>query len=361
MTGSNPMRRHAVSRFVYRNPFNFPCNDPLAIPPHKFRPRSGPALKFLAVAMLGTALLAAGAFAQTFPSKPIRFIVPNAPGSGPDIIARLIGQKLTEAWGQQTIIDPRAGAGGMIGTELAARTAPDGYTLLMVTPTTVNGSLLYPDVKFDMVRDFVPVSLLVKSPYVLVVHPSTPVKSVNELIALAKAKPGEIFFGSGGAGAMPHLCIEVFNAMTGIKMTHVPYKGFTPALNDLAAGQIQLVCSASAPVAPLIANGKLRGLGVTTSESTPLVPGLTPVARSVPGFEVLGWYGLFVPAGTPKEIIAKINTVVANAMKSPEFQERFASLGVEPVASSPEEMAAVLHSDLKKWGEVIKRIGVRVQ
>ncbi len=313
------------------------------------------------IAMLGAIPAAPGAVAQAYPAKSIRIIVPNATGSGPDIIARLIGQKFTEAWGQQTIIDPRAGAGGMIGAEMAARAAPDGYTLLLVTPTTVNGTMLYPNVKFDMGRDFTPVSLLVSTPYVLVVHPSIPVKTVNDLIALAKAKPGEIYFGSGGSGAMPHLCVEVFNAMSGIKMTHVPYKGFTPALNDLVAGQIQLVCSASAPVTALIAGGKLRGLGVTTLQPTPLAPGLTPVARSVPGFEVNGWYGLFAPAGTPGEIIAKLNAAVANAMKSPEFQERFAGLGVEPVASSPQDMGAVLQNDLKKWGAVIKSIGVRIE
>ncbi len=361
MRNFNLLRRPEKSWRAYRNQAAVPCNDPLASPLRDVRTCADLMFKFMMVAILAAALVATGAAAQTYPTKSIRLIVPNATGSGPDIIARLVGQKLTEAWGQQTIIDPRAGAGGMIGAELAARAAPDGYTLLLVTPTTINGSLMYPNVKFDMVRDFAPVSLLVSTPYVLVVHPSIPVKSVKELIALAKSKPGAIFYGSGGSGAMPHLCIEVLNAMTGANMTHVPYKGFTPALNDLVAGQIQLVCSASAPVTSLIAGGKLRGLGVTTLQPTPLAPGLMPVARSVPGFEVNGWYGLFAPAGTTGEIIAKINAVVAKAMKSPAFQERFASLGVEPVASSPDEMGAVLQNDLKKWGDVIKSIGIRVE
>ena len=299
--------------------------------------------------------------AQTYPVKSIRLIVPNAAGSGPDIVARLVGQKLTEAWGQQVIIDPRAGAGGIIGLEMAARAPADGYTLVMVTPTAVNASLMYPGVKFDMTRDFSPISLLLATPYVFAVHPSLPVRSIDDLIKFAKARPDALYFGSGGSGAMPHLCVEVLKQLTGTRMIHVPYKGFTPALNDLVAGQIQVMCSPTAPIMPLIGTGKLRGLGVTLKTATPLAPGLPPVATTVRGFEVSGWYGLFAPAGLPAAVTARINAAVSTAVKGAELQERFASLGVEPVASAPEEMGAVLKEDLRKWGAVIKEIGLRVE
>ena len=318
-------------------------------------------VRSLVFTMLIAILIATDAIAQPYPAKLIRIIVPNAVGSGPDIIARLIGQKLTEAWGQQVMVDPRAGAGGVIGADFAARAAPDGYTLLLVTPTVVNATILNASIKFNMIKDFTPVSRLVVTPYVFVVHPSVPVTSVNQLIALAKARPDQIFFGSGGSGASPHLCIELFKAMTGTKMIHVPYKGFTPALNDLVAGQIQLMCSPTAPVTSLIASGKLRGLGVTTLRPTPLAPGLPPVANAVPEFEVIGWYGLFAPSGTPTDIVTKINAEVGKALRNPELKEQFATLGIEPAGSSPHDMGLLLQKDLEKWGKVIKSTGANME
>lgn len=299
--------------------------------------------------------------AQSYPVRTIRLIVPNATGSSPDIIARLIGQKLTDAWGQQVVIDPHAGAGGMIGTELAARAVPDGYTLLMVTATVVNSTLMNPNVSYDMARDFTPISLMVTTPYLFVVHPSTPARTIGELIALAKAKPEEIRFGSGGSGSAPHLCVEIFESMTGTRMTHVAYRGFTPALNDLVAGQIQLICAAAPTLTTLIAAGKLRVLGVTTTRPTALAPGISPIVNTVPGFEVQGWYGLFAPAGTPAEIIVKLNVEITRALRSPQLQQRFTGLGVEPVASTPQELGGLLKSELTKWGGVIKRTGARME
>ena len=299
--------------------------------------------------------------AQTYPAKPIRLVVPNAVGSGPDIAARLVGQKLTEAWGQQVVIDPRPGASGIIGTEFVARAAPDGYTLVLITPTVVNGTLLFPNVRFDMQKDLTPVSLLMTTPYVLAVHPSVPARSVKELIALAKARPDMIHFGSGGAGAMPHLCVEVLKQLTGARMVHVAYKGFTPALNDLVSGQIQLMCSPTAPLAPFMGSGKVRGIAVTLRQPTALTPGLPTVAETLPGFEVSGWYGLFAPAGVPAEIIARLNAAIASGLRAPELQERLTALGLVPVASSPQEMGAVLREDLAKWGTVIKAAGLRAE
>ena len=301
------------------------------------------------------------AAAQNYPSRTLRLIVPNAVGSAPDIIARMIGQKLTEAWGPQVVVDNRAGAGGMIGTELAARSAPDGYTLLMVTATVINSTLMNTNASYDMVRDFAPVSLMVTTPYVFVVHPSTPVHNINELIALAKAKPQQILYGSGGSGSAPHLCVEIFQSMTGTKMTHVAYKGFTPALNDLVAGQIQLICASTPTLVSLISGGKLRGLGVTTLNPTSLAPDLRPINTAVRGFEVQGWYGLFVPAGTPPDIVTKLNTEIARSLRNPQFQEKFTSLGVEAVGSTPQELGTLLKSELDKWGKIIKATGARME
>jgi tripartite-type tricarboxylate transporter receptor subunit TctC len=319
------------------------------------------ATTILLVATAIAITVSAPAPAQQYPLRPVRLIVPNAVGSAPDIIARLIGQKLAESWGQQVLVDPRAGAGGMIGTELAARAAPDGYTLLMVTATVMNSTLMNPNVNYDMVRDFAPISLMVTTPNLFVVHPSVPARSIAELIALAKAHPGDLHFGSGGSGSAPHLCVEALAAMTGVRMTHVAYRGFTPALNDLVAGQIQFICAATPTLMPLIAAGKLRGLGVTTAKATALAPGFAPIADSVRGFEVQGWYGLFAPAGTPPELIARLNGDVVRALKSPQFQERFSGLGVEAVGSSPQELGALLKAELAKWGKIIKSTGARME
>jgi len=314
------------------------------------------------VALAAAALtLALPASAQNYPSRTLRMIVPNAVGSAPDIIARMIGQKLPEAWGPPVVVDNRAGAGGMLGTELAARSAADGYTLLMVTATVINSTLMNANVTYDMVRDFTPVSLMVTTPYVFVVHPSTPVHNINELIALAKARPQQILYGSGGSGSAPHLCVEIFQSMTGTRMTHVPYKGFTPALNDLVAGQIQLICAATPTLTSLMSTGKLRGLGVTTLSPTSLAPGQRPIAASVRGFEVQGWYGLFVPSGTPTEIVSRLNTEIARSLRNPQFQEKFTGLGVEAVGSTPQELGTLLKSELAKWGKIIKATGARME
>lgn len=218
-----------------------------------------------------------------------------------------------------------------------------------------------PNVTYDMLRDFTPVSLMVTTPYVFVVHPSTPAQNINELIALARARPQQILFRSGNSGSAPHLCVEIFQSMTGARMTHVAYKGFTPAPNDLVAGQIQLICAATTTLTSLMSTGKLRGLGVTTTKPTSLAPGLRPSARSVPGFEVQGWYGLFVPAGTPTEIVSRLNTVIARSLHNPQFQEKFTTLGVEAIGSTPQELGGLLKSELTKWGKIIKTTGARMK
>ena len=297
--------------------------------------------------------------AQSYPVRPIRIIVLSTPGTGPDIIARLIGAKLTEVWGQQVIVDDRAGASGIIGTEIAARSAPDGYTLVTATSQIVIVSGMYPNLKFDLIKDFAPVSLLGSTPFLLVVHPSVTANSVSELVALAKAKPGALHYGSGGAGSPIHLAAEIFKSMTGADIVHVPYKSSALALNDTMGGQVQITF----PVVPLgmpqIKAGRVRALGVTSSKRTALAPDLPTIAETVPGYEFIGWYSLLAPAKTPPEIVAKLNAEVVRSLSTPEFQERFTAIGAEAAGSTPEQLAAYIRTEMEKMRRAIKLSGAR--
>ncbi len=312
-------------------------------------------------ALVAALLLAAlPAPAQTYPSRPIRIIVSSAPSSGPDIMARLAGRRLTEAWGQQVVVDNRAGAGGNVGAEIAARAAPDGHTLLMATANHAIAATLYPKLGYDLLRDFAPVGLVAVTPYLLAVHPGVPAASVQELVALAKARPGALNYGSGGSGSPPHLCAEIFRSMTGIAITHVPYKGVTPALTDLAGGQVQLVFSVVPALLPLVRSDKVRALGISSAQRSALVPGLPTIAEAVPGFEVLGWYGVLAPAGTPAGIVARLNAELAVALKSADLQERLAAQGADPQGSTPAELGALLKVEIARWGAAVRASGARV-
>ena len=296
-----------------------------------------------------------------YPVKPVRMIAPYPPGGTSDIIARIAGQKLNEAWGQQIVVDNRAGANGGIGSELAAKSPADGYTLLVgnMTPIAANPSL-YSKLGYDPLRDFAGVTLVAAGPNVLVVNPGLPVKSVQELVAYAKANPGKLNFGSGGAGSPAHLAGEMFKSLTGVAMTHVPYKGTVLSVNDLIAGQVQVVFSDAPPAVPHVKSGKLRALAVTGAKRTPLLPEVPTVAEAgVAGFALDNWWGILVPAGTPKPIIARINTEIVKAMQTIDVKDRFANLGVEAIWSTPAAFDDYIKTESAKLAKIIKASGAR--
>ncbi len=318
-----------------------------------------------AVAAAAIATFAALAPAQTaFPTKPIRIVVPFPAGGATDILARAVAQKLTETTGQSVVVDNRPGAGGNIGAELVAKSPPDGYTLLMGTVGThaINPSL-YPKMPYDHVKDFAPVILVAGVPNVLVVNPSLPVNSVQELIAYGKANPGKLNFASSGAGTSIHLSGELFKTMTGVQMTHVPYKGSSPALTDLIGGQVQLMFDNLPPSLPHIKAGKLRALAVTSAQRALALPDVPTVAEAgLPGFEASSWFGLLAPAGTPKDAIAKINGEVAKWLATPEAKEKLASQGaIVAPGLAPEDFAQHIAAETAKWQKVVKDSGAKVE
>ncbi len=295
--------------------------------------------------------------APDFPTKPIRMVIASGVGSGADIVARQIGIKLTEAWGQPIVFDPRVGASGRIGAELVAKASPDGYTLWVATMTQLISTTLYQ--RLMLADAFTPVAMIASAAYVVAVNASMPVNSIAELIAYAKARPGQILYGSGGQGTTTHLCMELLRTMTGIDLPHVPYKGSTPMLTELMGGHVQVTCVPAPAVQPFVKGGRVRTLGVTTRARTMLAPGLPPIAETVPGFEIVGWYGLLVPLGTPQEIVARINSAVVNALKTPETQERLVALGAEAAGSTPAEFGAFLRNETSKWGKVLRESNIR--
>lgn len=307
-----------------------------------------------------TGIAATNAGAQQYPTKPIRIIALSSPASGPDIVGRLIGQKFTEAWGQQVIVDTRPGASGIIGAEIASKAAPDGYTLMIATSQAVIVSVMYKKLPYQLLKDFSPISMVAKTPFILVVHPSVPAASIKELVAYAKSKPGELRYGSGGAGSPPHLSAEIFKSMTGVNMLHVPYKGITPAMMDAVAGQVQMIISVIPAVLSTIQAGKLKALGVTSAQRSPFVPDLPAIAETVPGYEFIGWYSLVAPAKTPPAILSKLNAEIAKILKTPEFRERLVALGAEPISSTPQELAAYMRVQTEKMRKAVQESGAQL-
>jgi tripartite-type tricarboxylate transporter receptor subunit TctC len=297
--------------------------------------------------------------AQPYPSRPLRIIVATTPSSGPDIMARMIGQKITEAWGQQVVVDNRAGGSGIIGTEIAARAAPDGYTLLIATMLQVIVQSMYPKPPFDLTRDFAPITLMASAPFILSVNTVVRANSVAELIALAKAKPGSLHYGTGGSGSPPHLSAELLRSKTGIEFVHVPYKGIVPAITAQVAGEIQLTFAVIPAVLPMLKAGKVRALGVTSAQRTPLVPELPTIAETVPGYEFIGWYTLVAPAKTSSEILNRLNAEVVRAVKTPEIRERISNLGADPIGSSAQDAQAFIGAQLAMTRAVVKSSGAR--
>jgi tripartite-type tricarboxylate transporter receptor subunit TctC len=288
-------------------------------------------------------------------------VVPFSAGAGvTDIMARLVGQHLSASLGQPVVIENRPGAGGVPGTEAAARAAPDGYTFLMTNVAHAVNPYLYAKLPYDPVKDFTPVTLVNTAPLMLVVHPSVAAKSVKELIAYAKAHPGELSFGSGGVGSTPHLSGELFKSLSGIDVLHVPYKGGAPALNDLIGGQLSFMVENMPGTLPFVKGGKLRALAVTSPQRSALEPALPTMAEAgVPGYEVVGWNGIVAVTGTPPEIVARLHAEVAKILHSPQVKQRMAALGAEPVGNSPEEFGAFIKTEMARWGRIIKEKGIR--
>ena len=315
-----------------------------------------------AVLFLVLSAVAGTAFAQNYPTRPIRIIVAYTPAGTTDILARAVGQKMTEAWGQTVIVDNRPGANGNIGTELTANATPDGYTIVMGTAATHSiNNTLYPTLKWDAVKNFAPISLVAQVPNILVVNNSLPVKSVKELIAYGNANPGKLNHGSPGLGSTGHLCAELFKGISGVKMTHVPYKGSAPTLADLAGGQIQVVIDNLPPYLPHVQAGKIRGLAVTTAKRSAAAPNLPTIQEAgVAGYEAGSWFGLLAPAGTPKAIVQKLSGETARILKIPEVNERLSGLGATPVGSTPEEFAAFIRSEQAKWRKVIQQANIKL-
>ena len=316
---------------------------------------------WIAVATVALCALAAlNLEAEPFPSKPVRIIVPSTPGDGSDILARSIGQKLTERWGQPVVVENRPGAGGVIGTEAAAKSPADGYTVIMGNAGShAINQALYPKLSYDVVRDFAPITLVASAPNVFVVNPLVPAKTVAEFIALARKEPGKYCFASGGNGSSAHLNGEMLKALAGIEMTHVPYKGSSPAITDVIAGQVQLMIGNLPPILPFIKSGKVRALGVTTTTRFAATPDVPPISETVSGYESLAWFGLFAPAATAKEILAKWHADVVAVLALPEIRERVAQLGFDVVGNTPEAFAALVRGDIAKWQKVVKASGAK--
>ena len=313
-------------------------------------------------ALLLIALLVAhAALAQAWPNRPVRLLVPFAAGAGTnDIMARLVGQHLGARLGQPVVIENRPGAGGIAGTEAAAKAAPDGYTFLMTNVSLVISPYLYAKLPYDPQKGFVPVTLVATAPLMLVVHPSVAAKSVQELIAFAKANPGRLTYGSGGVGSTPHLAGELFKSLAGIDAVHVPYKGGAPALNDLVGGQISFMIENVPGTMPFVKAGKLRALAVTGAQRTNTDATLPTMAEAgVPGYEVVGWNGIVAVAGTPPGIVARLEAETANVLRLPEVRERLAAMGAEPIGSTQEQFAAFIRAEDVRWGRIIREKGIR--
>jgi len=316
----------------------------------------------LTIAILAPVSFVAGtAFSQQYPVKPVRIVVPFAPGGPNDILARVMAQKLTESWSQPVIVENRAGGGTVIGTDVVAKSPPDGYNLLMVSSSHATNPTLVKKLPFDTLRDLAPVILVANSANVLLAHPSLPARSVKELIALARARPDQVAYGSGGNGTSTHLSGELLAQMGGVKMIHVPYKGAGPANIALLSGQITWMFGNAIPSVPHIKTGRLRALAVTGEKPLPALPGVPNVNATLPGFEVYSWYGVSVQGGTPKDVIAKINQDIGRILGTADMRTRLEAEGAEPGGGGPEQFGAFFRGEIDKWAKVIARAGIRLE
>lgn len=299
--------------------------------------------------------------AQTYPNKPLRLIVPFAPGGGADLLARLVGVKVADSLGQQVVIDNRAGAGGNIAAEVAAKSAPDGYTLLQANVAHAISASLYRKLNYDLAKDFVPVTRLASMPFMLAVNPGVPANSVTELIALAKSQPGQLNYGSSGNGGPSHLATELFKSMAGVEIRHIPYKGGAPAATDLISGRIQMMFNTLPVLLPHVRTGRMKGLAIASSRRIPAAPDLPTVAEAgLLGFEVSTWYGVMVPAGTPSPVVNKLHGAFVAALNGPDVRERLTNENFELVGSTPAEFAMHVRAEIPKWAKVVKASGARI-
>ncbi len=298
--------------------------------------------------------------AQNYPSKPIRLIVPLAPGGPSDILARTVAAKLSEGVGQSVVVDNRPGAGGSLGADLVAKAPPDGYTIILVSNSLSINASLYPKLPYDALRDLAPVTLLAYAPYILTVHPSLPVRSTKELVALARAKPGQLNYASGGSGTGPHMAMELLKLSSGTRMTHIPYRGAGPALIDTMAGQCQILMVNIIAGLPHAKAGKIRAIAVSSAKRASVAPELAPVADAIPGFDESGQHGILAPGGTSREIVQRLNAEIVKAMNAPEIRSRLTAEGAEVAATTPDQYAASLKTDVAKWARVIKASGITV-
>jgi tripartite-type tricarboxylate transporter receptor subunit TctC len=313
------------------------------------------------IALLVSAFVVCAAHAQSYPAKPVRIIVPFAPGGATDIVTRIVAQKLTEMWGQTILVDNRAGAGGNIGAELAAKAAPDGYTLFMPSGSVVTANQhMYKKLSFNAERDFVAITNVASGPQIIASHPSFPAKSIKEMIAIAKAKPGTITFGSAGFGTQTHLAAENFLHTAGIDAVHVPYKGEGPALVDLVAGQIIFLTPNLSAAIGFVQQGRIRALAVTSRKRAPQVPNVPAVAETLPGFENLGWFGLVAPAGTPQAVLDKVHADMTKVLASADVKKRFDELGMAPAGNTPAEFARAMKEESARWAKVIRERKLQV-
>lgn len=318
-------------------------------------------MRILKLAVIALCAFNTGALADTWPSKPITIVVPFPAGGTTDLITRPVAQKLSEALKQPVIVDNRGGAGGTLGAGNVARAAPDGYTLLVGAVHHTIATTLYKKLPYDFEKDLVPITVMAWVPNFLIVHPSVPAKNVQELIALAKAKPGAISYGSAGSGTSHHMAAELFKSMAKVDLQHIPYKGGGPMMNDLIGGQVNLAFETAASATPQIKAAKVKPLAITTAKRSPALPEVPTVAESgLPGYEVLTWYGLLAPAKTPKEIISRLHTEVSKILQTPDIKERLAGISSEPGGNTPEEFAKVIRQETVKWAKVVKDSGATV-
>jgi tripartite-type tricarboxylate transporter receptor subunit TctC len=289
---------------------------------------------------------------DVYPARPVRLVVANTAGSAPDVVARLVGEKLAQAWGQQIVVDNRPGASGLIAAEVVAKAPPDGYTLWLATMSHLISTLQAQ--RLQLTKEFAPVSQIATTPFIIVVDSSLPVKTLAEWIAYAKARPGQLLYGSDGQWSSGHLCMESFNALTGIRLDHVPYKGTGSIMQDLAGGRIQAYCPAAPALPSIVQTGKVRALGVTYKRPTKLAPGIPPIADTLPNFELLGWYGVLAPLNTPPRLVAKISGDLAHALKDAQLQEQLVKIGAEAAGSTAEDFSGFLKRETERWGKLLR-------
>jgi tripartite-type tricarboxylate transporter receptor subunit TctC len=314
------------------------------------------------IAFCTIALCSATAVAQTYPAKPVRIIIGFSAGSTTDLIGRVTANKMTELMGQPVLVDNRPGAGANLAAEIVAKAAPDGYTALLANAGLATGATAYVKLNFNALRDFAPVTQVSATPHILLIHPSLPTKTVKELIAFARSRPGELNFASTGHGNSDHLAAELFMYMTGVKMVHVPYKGGPQAIGDILTGQVAMYFAGLPVSIPFVKNGKVRALGLTDAKRTPVLPDVPTVAEAgVPGYEHILWSMLVVPAATPKDVVAKLNQEAAKALAAADVRERYSGMGVEPAPTTPDRAAAYLKSETEKYAKVVKAIGLRIE